>query len=288
MATATIRFASGDPVPYGVGAYASSQASDLAGRTSFAVQGTANNTGEIIPGLLAYTQLNVSTATSFSNGPAYGGSDANAFGSVSLGKITAFAQADSQTLESGPLRLSGDIGRGNFGGKFQDQISVVSSTLPEFTPVFVIASLTLHSLESISCQSADCLNASDAQASANFDVFGSQSQAGLFLPNFPSSQAPETVLAYVFTFVGDTIDIHGFLGVDATVEGLTDGSSAKAITDATDTASFFIDVVTPGASYTTASGTAYFTPTPVPEPSTITQLGPVVMLGIFWILRRRA
>jgi hypothetical protein len=151
IATAPIRFALADPVPYGVGAYAFSQASDLAGRTSFAVQGTANNTGEIIPGLLAYTQPNVSAETSFSNGLAYGGSGANAFGSVSLGKMTAFAQADSQTLEEGPAHLSGDIGRGNFGGQFQDQISIVSSTLPEFTPVFVVASLTLHSLESITC-----------------------------------------------------------------------------------------------------------------------------------------
>ena len=286
IATATIRFGLADPVPYGVGAYAFAQASDLAGRTSFAVQGTASNTGEIIPGLLAYTQPNVSAETSFIDGLTYGGSSANAFGSVTLGKITAFAQADSQTLEEGPVHLSGDIGRGNFGGKFQDQISIVSSTLPEFTPVVIVATLTLHSLESIACESADCLNASDALAYASLDVFGSQAQLSAALPNFPSSQAPETLFEYMFTFVGDTLDIHGYLGVDATAQGVTDGSTAKAITDAVDTASFFIDVLTPGASYTTASGTAYFTPTPVPEASTVTLLGSVLMLAVFRIFRR--
>jgi len=286
IATATIRFALADPVPYGVGAYAFAQASDLSGRTSFAVQGTASNTGEIVPGLLAYTQPNVSAETSFSDGLTYGGSSADAFGSVTLGKITAFAQADSKTLADGPVRLSGDIGRGNFGGKFQDQISIVSSTLPEFTPVVIVATLTLHSLESIACESADCLNASDAQAYASLDVFGSLAQVSAALPNFPSSQAPETLFEYMFTFVGDTIDIHGYLGVDATAQGVTDGSTAKAITDAVDTASFFIDVITPGVSYTTASGTAYFTPTPVPEPSTITLLGPVLLLAVLRVFRR--
>jgi PEP-CTERM motif-containing protein len=284
IATATITFASADPVPYGVGAYAFAQASDLAGGTSFAVQGTANNTGEIIPGLLAYTQPNVSAEASFSDGLTYGGSGANAFGTVSLGKITAFAQADSQTLEEGPVRLSGDTGRGNFGGKFQDQITVVSSTLPEFTPVLVFATLTLHSLESVACQSPDCSNASIAQA--NFDVSGTQGGGGVYLLNSASSQAPETMVLYFFTFVGDTIDIHGSLYADATAEGQTDGSIAKAIADAGDTARFFFDVVTPGASYMTASGTAYFTPTPVPEPSTIALIGSVLMLVVFRIIRR--
>lgn len=77
----------------------------------------------------------------------------------------------------------------------------------------------------------------------------------------------------VTTFVGAQLSLEGGLLMDAVTQSLNCGGCSPSYTvDASHTANYYLDPVTPGVSYTTASGYTYFTPS-VPEPATITMLG---------------
>jgi hypothetical protein len=67
----------------------------------------------------------------------------------------------------------------------------------------------------------------------------------------------------------------------------TINQQGSATVDASDTANFYITILTPGASYTSASGLTYLAPTSVPEPGSLGVAG-ISLLGIWIATRRRS
>ena len=107
-------------------------------------------------------------------------------------------------------------------------------------------------------------------------VFDSGDPAAAILP-------PQTVAQELTFSDGAVLDLENVLDVSASANGVA-GAGADAITGnflATET--FGIDVLTPGGSYSTASGVSYSGPTPsaIPEPSTLLMtLGlPALLVG---------
>jgi hypothetical protein len=84
------------------------------------------------------------------------------------------------------------------------------------------------------------------------------------------------------SYVGDTIPISQTLHVSSWVEAPVPGAYAKRIVDASNTATLEIEVLTPGASYVSASNHTYGAATPVPEPVTSLLLGSGLVAMIAW------
>jgi hypothetical protein len=72
-------------------------------------------------------------------------------------------------------------------------------------------------------------------------------------------------------FAGDILHITNSLSTDAEAGDTLDVGVATV--NFNDTASFFLDLLTPDASLSSASGLDYSTPSPTPEPATLTLLG---------------
>jgi hypothetical protein len=72
-------------------------------------------------------------------------------------------------------------------------------------------------------------------------------------------------------FAGDILHITNSLSTDAEAGDTLDVGVATV--NFNDTASFFLDLLTPDAGLSSASGLDYSTPSPTPEPATLTLLG---------------
>lgn len=87
----------------------------------------------------------------------------------------------------------------------------------------------------------------------------------------------------VDTASGATLSLIATLLGEAVVNNLTQSESASV--DASDTADFYITVLTPGATYTSASGLDYTAP--VPEPASLGLTGGAI-LAIWVAIQKRA
>jgi hypothetical protein len=98
----------------------------------------------------------------------------------------------------------------------------------------------------------------------------------------PSLDSVQTCVLEVLS--GDTLRVDGELNMDAigtTLYGL--GYSSSASISALDPA-FFLDPITPGATYTSASGVSYASVSPIPEPGGVFLIGFAMVVTL--ILRR--
>jgi hypothetical protein len=107
-----------------------------------------------------------------------------------------------------------------------------------------------------------------------------------------ADQTCNTVLQGTQTFtvpttVGADLPVEGQLNVVAGASGFNVDFSASTAAVDPPSSVFYIDSLTPGASYTTASGNTYFTPASgVPEPGTLLLFG-AGLLGVIGATRRK-
>jgi hypothetical protein len=169
-------------------------------------------------------------------------------------------------------------GLGNFFGMWQDSLVVTSATLAAGTPVDLLFTLTVNG--TLSCTGmgstvSDIISFSTGDNSTSF-----------------SRQTCNSVLKGTQTFVeattvGADLQIGGQLRAVATASGFNPDFSASTASVDPPSSVFFIDSLTPGATYTTGSGNTYFTPiVSAPEPSSVLLLGSGV-LALFCILKRK-
>jgi hypothetical protein len=197
---------------------------------------------------------------SYTNGVVTGEGTAQVFGYVQFGLIAGFVSASG-------TGTAGGEGQASWQGIWQDTLTITSTTLAAGSPVDLQFSLFVGP-GTVSCSGTNSV----ANAEGTFSA-GVGNPIGITLldetcnTGFKLSQT--MTLA---TTVGAQIPVEGqeLLNADAASLDIT---TSTASVDPSD--SFFIDSLTPGASYTTASGATYFTPpiTPAPEPSSLLLFG---------------
>jgi len=188
--------------------------------------------------------------------------------SASGGALHGFA-SDNVTCATG-CYAAGTYG---IGGEYQtfwyDTLFVVG--LPAGTPVEIMLTTTLDSTITISSESTAFVYAS---ATINGDYQAQVTNNGANNGSISQSVIIDTVA-------------YAPLELESELEGVanaqvTGGGSAYAVADASDTENTYITILTPGATYTTASGVSY---SAVPEPSTLLLLGG--LLPVIWVRARR-
>ncbi len=192
-----------------------------------------------------------------------------AYGYIGFGEIQGYSYSQA----TGDYLIGGDSeGIGHFEGVWRDTLTVTSSSLPIGTPVSLLLTMSLDATLAASQRGGDF------DAAATFELGNSHlsivaNHAGTF----------HQVQTLVFsTRVGAVLSPVGELQA---LGGETDspGTSEYKLVDASHTALFYIDVLTPGATYTTASGYTYFSSTP--EAPTLVLLGSG-LIGVACQLRR--
>jgi hypothetical protein len=202
-------------------------------------------------------------------------------GSAAQSGVSASGSA-SGTVAFGSLSGSvvgaggGDGGANGFGqytGDWEDTLNIVSTTLPVDTTVDLLFTLSVDA--TMSCSGVG----SSVDTSAGFSSTAGGNIA--FESGTCNSTLAKTGTAVVQTFVGDSFLVEGEL--DLSAENIFAGTASVD-----PNGSFFIDSITPGASYTTASGVSYVTP-PITaaEPSSVGLLA-LGLLGLMAVSIKRA
>ena len=209
-----------------------------------------------------------------------------ATGSVTPGAIHLSLISTSTTNPTTPTVLGnsnplGAEGQAQASIAWTDTITIVSSTLAPGTAVSLRFTLSLHGSLGVS---GDNLAAAHIQDANSADVVATLSpgvqlatplvesggivQGGTFdgNPNFPAGDFTTIGLA----FVGTPFTISGSMDglTQANTEASANTSDVTSFLNAMNTAETFIDILTPGASLQSASGSTYDRVS-VPEPSTL-------------------
>jgi hypothetical protein len=188
----------------------------------------------------------------------------NANGSASVSGSAQFGSITGDISATGSGGAISNAGEASFEGDWSDTLTVTSSTLALNTPVTLLFTMSFNS--STVCAG---LNTSP-QVTAEFEA-GSQNVTATSTNCNATFQGTRQL--DLNTFVGASTAIFGSLNLDAVA-----GQGASVQVDPP--INFFVDSETAGASYTTASGVTYFSPTSsVPEPSSLMMLG-VGLLGL--------
>jgi hypothetical protein len=202
------------------------------------------------------------------------------YSSISPGEIHGYASASGSVSNNtnDPFVQYNASGAANFDALWLDTITV--GGLPAGTPVDLMFTDNLHSV-----LTGGALGDISAIAHSQLEVSG-LSRIDIFndVHNSPRSNISESEVLH--TVSGATITIDGLLILSASA-GVGPGGalSASATADASNTNDTLINVLTPGASYSAASGTVYSQLTTTPEPSS----GTLFLLagGLLAVVRRR-
>jgi hypothetical protein len=159
----------------------------------------------------------------------------------------------------------------DFTGVWQDTLTVTSSTLTAGTPVDLLFTMSFKF-------STVCTGSNTSPSATVEFIAGSQNAIA-------SSTACNA------TFAGTSpLDFKTVVGANTAVEGFMHSvSGAGSSVQVDPPANFSIDSGTLGATYTTASGFTYFTPsTSVPEPSSLILFGSGMLTLMDFSLKKKA
>jgi len=210
---------------------------------------TAQTSGNILNGLTFTNDTGQEQTTSNSAGPfaAHSGGqfynfDAAAHVLTEIGSV--HASVSTQALSTGPAGGANASAQ----GQWNDTITITSDSLPNGTLVSFLATIVLH---------RTITGAPPASASASVTgPFGLNLADSLSSPNTAPS-----VSTIVQTTVGSVLSATSTLSLQAGASGIAPFNLSAAVM-AENTATFQFQPITPGASYSTASGVVF-----VPEPT---------------------
>jgi hypothetical protein len=198
-----------------------------------------SDTGEVALTSVSASDLGGSVNSLFYN--ASGSSKAMA----EIGSLHASASFGASSNSDGPFVGANGFGQAWWG----DTLTITSDTLAPGTPVMFQATIDFHRVIT-----GSGLGVVNALVSGPFGLSISDSRA---TPN-----AQQSATTVVHTTVGSQINIFSTLSVGAS-GSVGPGQGASGSVDAFNTSTFTFMPITPGASYSTASGVLF-----VPEPST--------------------
>ena len=225
---------------------------------------------------------------------------ATSYGIGSFGSLHGYV-ATTSAPGAIPSPSSEASGEGIVNTSFNDAGTVTSSTLPLGTLIQLQISLGVDDVLTASStvnESGALLGQADVQStfafygSGNFSdgkgdgfiMYADSSVTGMADPAFQTATLQATV--------GETFQLTGTLyvkGISSAgfYNNLHDPLSSFAVADASNTANFNIDALTPGVTIATASGLGYSTPAAVPEASTAVSMSLLLMLGLGGLLAAR-
>ncbi len=207
------------------------------------------------------------------------------FGKVAAGQIHGFVSAEG-TYNGGPCQLQGPshgnpiIGNGNsqFSGEWVDTLTV--GGLPLGTPVMIRVTSVLHADVGLMFAPSGTPG-THADALATLRVL--QGGNPFDLKNLDSSDSNPVTLQLTFNDfvfrVGSSFTFEQSLFLNATALASSLNTDVVAIANASNTSNTFIDVLTQGATLSSASGAQYASPSAVPEPATFILVGCGLLVG---------
>lgn len=155
---------------------------------------------------------------------------------------------------------------------FGDVLTFSSSTLPAGTPVSYRVTATLDDRLSYTATDPSVANG------CNPSIQGAELQTDIGTIWGSACHATSRTISQVLTStVGGTALIVEYLYADSRADDQPGIGFDQATVNASDTARLFVQVLTPGATYSSASGTTY--DASAPEPASLALLG-VGLLGI--------
>lgn len=216
-----------------------------------------SDTGEVALTSVSATDLSGGVSTLFYN------ASASSRASAAIGSLRASASFGASSEPSGPFVGANGFGQAWWG----DRLTITSNTLAPGTPVMFQATIDFHRVIT-----GGGLGVVNALVSGPFGLSISDSRAT------PNSQQSATTV--VHTTIGSQINVFSTLSVNAS-GSVAPGQSSSGSGDAFNTSTFTFTPITPGASYSTASGVLF-----VPEPSTY-GLGAMALLALLGWRRRQ-
>lgn len=218
-----------------------------------------------------FSQILVSSVIVPTQTSTLGSGFGTASGTVDFGLITGNVSAAGDFSQI----VGASNGEGSFTGVWQDSLIVTSNTLAPGTPVDLQFTLTVHA--ALGCSGMG------SAVSAIASLTGGNDSAS-FVSQTCNTSLNGTQMFTVATTVGADLPVEGQLAIVAGASGFNPDFSASTAAVDPPSSVFYIDSLTPGASYTTGSGNTYFTPiTSTPEPSSLLMLGSC-LLGLLGLL----
>lgn len=185
---------------------------------------------------------------------------ASAFAEVTPLVATAIGTSNGVEVEDQIVSTDAAEARGDGFAEWRDVLTIRSDTLPPDTPVRVRGTLTLDG----GARSTAAGDVPLASAIAELTVgFGPGARLVLAAPaGLSPTSGPQTATFETTAYVGLPLNVRGILSLTAAADVGFPVGTMDSVVEAGHTAVGNIDVLTPGAYYTSASGATYVTPEP--------------------------
>lgn len=228
------------------------------GLTTFPTQLVNFNNGGNPEAVTSYTSPVLTAAGSYT----FGGSTVSGSGTTWDSSVGGTLHGYSTAMMSGVCATCPSFTEngGLFDLAWYDSFTI--GGLPSGTPVELLVTNLLNSSTSRSGNAGTQISSSLSLGSGNNQISNSQgANDGLLTLAFVVNTTSGANLQLVESLFGSlSINLNGFPSSSGTI-------------DASDTSEAFIDVLTPGATYTTASGVTYASIASIPEPKSFQLVG---------------